>query len=184
MQTIYINHHNEATLICDHCGHWKTCDLSAYLGQSKRLKVKCRCGSAFNVMAERRAAYRKPTLLQGRYVVAQTGSYGKAIYVTDVSQHGIRLRANAVYGVNRNDTLELTFTLDNDARTEVQKTLSVKYVDKGFIGAEFDSQDYGYRKEIGFYLMQSNSAQNVSRETVRDQSDQMVATPAQLYQPA
>ena len=76
------------------------------------------------------------------------------IQITDLSQNGVKFKTGMRHGLNPDDTLNLTFTLNTSPRKQVKKQIQVKHVQDGIIGAQFSSDDaYAYRKDIGFYLM-------------------------------
>lgn len=74
--------------------------------------------------------------------------------VRNISQHGIKFTTRGWRDIHPDDVLTLVFTLDNGQRSEIDKQIIVKYVDKQTIGAQFSPEDqHSHQTEIGFYLM-------------------------------
>ena len=74
--------------------------------------------------------------------------------ITDLSQNGVKFKTDGRHGLNIDDTLNVTFTLNTSPRKKVQKQVQVKHIQDGVIGAQYSPGDmYAYRKDIGFYLM-------------------------------
>jgi hypothetical protein len=156
MQTIHINDHNAGTILCACCGRWKTQVFSPLLPINRPLKVKCGCGAIFEIMREFRQAYRKPAHLRGTYRREGKKSAERNIQITDLSQGGVRFNANVCHDLDIDDTLSLTFALDDQKQSTICKDVQVKYIHDHIIGTQFSDADAcSYRKEIGFYLMAS-----------------------------
>ena len=153
MQTIQITN-NQGTIICQQCGRWKTHTFASLPPINKPLKVKCRCGSIFDVLPELRQTYRKKTYLPGAYQKDELDYSEYPLQITDLSQNGVKFKTEICHGLNIDDTLNLTFTLNTSPRKQVQKQVKVKHIQDGVIGAQYSPDDmYAYRKDIGFYLM-------------------------------
>ncbi len=154
MQTIYLNQHNQGTIVCNSCGRSKTQVFPTATAINKPLKVKCRCGTIFHALREFRKAYRKPAYLQGTYRHDRMATAERVIEIADISQGGLRLHASAYHHLEINDTLNLTFVLDNTTRAKINKEVQVKYINNQVIGTQFSPDDtWSHRKELGFYLM-------------------------------
>jgi hypothetical protein len=156
MQTIHINDNNEGTIVCEHCGRWKTQVFSPLLPVNRPLKVKCRCGAIFDIMREFRKAYRKPAHLRGTYRQGSNNRTERNIHIMDLSQGGLRFNTSAYHDLDIDDTLSLSFALDDHKQSKICKDVQVRYIHEDVIGTQFSDADaWSYRKEIGFYLMAS-----------------------------
>ena len=154
MQIIHMNDHNEGTIVCEHCGRWKTLPFSPLVPTNRALKVKCCCGAIFDIMREFRKAYRKPAHLRGTYRQGGNRKVEHNIFITDLSQGGVRFNTCAYHDLDIDDTLSLTFALDNRKQSKICKDVQVRYIHDQVIGTQFSDADaWSYRKEIGFYLM-------------------------------
>ena len=154
MQTVYLNQNYEGTIICKSCGRWKTQTFPPGDVANKPLKVKCRCGAIFDIMREMRKAYRKSAYLQATYRHEGVSDAERVIEIADISQGGLRLHASACHNLQVDDTLNLTFILDDKTRAKIHKAVQVKHIRDRIVGTQFSPEDeWAYRKELGFYLM-------------------------------
>ncbi len=178
MQTVYVNNDNQAVIICQQCERWKAQDFSPFLHVHRPLKAKCSCGAIFDVIRELRKTYRKPTYLQGRYTKNGSSDNGQSIYITNISQGGLGFQTILLQDLHVDDTLALTFVLDDNVCSKIYKRVRIKHIDRYRIGSQFSPDDaYAYRKEIGCYLM--SEPKDISRETVDTVA---IVIPAQLYE--
>lgn len=153
MQTVYLNRNHEGTIICKSCGRWKTQMFPPVDAANKPLKVKCRCGAIFDIMREMRKSYRKSAYLQATYRHEEDSDAERVIEIADISQGGIQLRASACHHLKIDDTLNLTFILDDKTQAKIHKEVQVKHIRDRIVGTQFSSDEWAYRKELGFYLM-------------------------------
>ena len=136
----------------------KTQVFAPFVVINKPLKVKCRCGAIFDVVRELRKSYRKRAYLQGTYRHASchegVDPAERVVEIADISQGGLQLRASAFHHIKVDDTLKLSFVLDDDARAKIHKEVQVRHIHNQTIGTQFSPDDaWSYRKELGFYLM-------------------------------
>lgn len=158
-QTIYANLNEPVQLTCEQCGRSKKVPLEVFHDRTKPLKVQCPCGTAFRVAIVVRKFYRKQTRLYGVYVkrgvmTANVMEQGRMV-IQDLSRTGVGLQTLAKHTLSPDDVVALTFTLDDQQQTPIQRTARVKRVSGLFIGAEWIDQD-AYTTEnrmLGFYLM-------------------------------
>jgi hypothetical protein len=105
-------------------------------------------------MRELRKTYRKPAHLRGTYRREGNKGAERNIEITDLSQGGVRFNADVYHDLDIDDTLSLTFALDDQKQSTICKDVQVKYIHDHVIGTQFSDVDaWSYRKEIGFYLM-------------------------------
>jgi len=156
-QKIFIGDKSHAVIRCSNCGKTKTVDVESIRHIRKPIRVKCGCACVFNVVLEERKYYRKATTLSG--VCSKGGQSGSPFPITveNVSRSGVGFvvdaKGVAVNGIKENDTLNIEFRLDNNARTLIRSKITVRFIRNNYVGAEFCCLDEHAKKELGFYLM-------------------------------
>jgi hypothetical protein len=157
--TIYANLTETVTLVCEQCHRCKALKAAAVKDLPQPLKIRCSCGATFEVNIVIRQPYRKKTRLPGTYVKydIQTGQIleQSRMIVEDISRTGLGFRTMYRHAIQVNDVLSLTFTLDDERKTDIRKSGRVRRIDNRFIGVEFVDHDaYTETNRIlGFYLM-------------------------------
>ena len=150
MKKVYVDHTDQATIVCPKCELEKNIDVTNFKDTHKRLKAKCRCGEVFRITLEYRKHYRKKVQLPGEYFVQ--GKYEKGeIIIEDISVGGIRFASLKPHYISRNDTVELKFTLDNPMRTEIIKLIKVKWIIDRNVGAQYIDPK-SLEKDLDLYL--------------------------------
>ena len=150
MKTIFVGDNNQATIICPKCGFTKNIDATNFKNTKKSLKAKCKCGEVFQVTFEFRKHYRKNVRLSGEYIVHGKGEKGEVI-IRDLSLSGIRFESLSPHQISTDDTLEVSFKLDNPMRSEIRKIIKVMWVRDRIVGAQY-CELKSYEKDLGFYL--------------------------------
>ena len=150
MKTVYVSDTNQVTIICPKCAFTKEIDVTSFKNTLKSLKAKCRCGEVFRFTIEFRKHYRKKVRLAGEYRIKGKGKKGEII-VEDLSMNGIQFVNIGSHQISIDDTLEVTFKLDNQMRSEINKLVKVIWVKDKIVGAEF-SELKSFKSELGFYL--------------------------------
>ena len=150
MQKVYVDETNKATIVCPKCGFGKTIDTTRFKGTQKKLKSTCRCGETYQLTIEFRRRHRKNVRLPGSYVVKESGEKGDII-IRELSLSGIRIESMNPHGIMINNSLQLTFRLDNPMRTEISKLVKVVWIKDRLIGAYYLESKL-YEKDLGFYL--------------------------------
>jgi hypothetical protein len=150
MEKVYVDHTNQVTIICPKCGLEKNIDVTNFKDTHKRLKAKCRCGEVFRLTLEFREHYRKKVRLPGEYFVQGKDEEGEII-IEDISTSGIRFASLKPHNIFRDDIVELKFTLDNPARTEIQELVKIIWIIDRTVGAQFNDPK-SLEKDLGFYL--------------------------------
>jgi hypothetical protein len=158
VKTIYANHQEQWTLVCEQCGQTKVLNGFDRRQIGKPLKVKCGCGHVFFLrLAER--YYRKPTMLLGTYVkIGEHISQGLetgSMMVEDLSRMGLRLRTKIKHTIQVEDMIHVRFHLDDARHTEVNKVAVVKRVDAHGVDAAFlDFEAYNdANRALTLYVM-------------------------------
>ena len=150
MTKFYVNDTNQTTIICPKCGYVKTIDTTNYKDTQKRLKAICKCGEVFKFTLEFRKHYRKDARLPGEYIVLKSGEKGEII-VQNLSLSGIQFTSFRPHQILTDDTLELKFSLDNAARTEIRRSAKVMWVRDRDVGAQFIEPKL-FERDLSFYL--------------------------------
>ncbi len=147
-----------ATITCTQCTRKKRLDRSQIRAIGTRLKATCICGSMKYVRIELRREQRKTVNLEGIFIhgpgdwsALQPDDWG-GIRIHDLSHHGIGIKRFDNADVRVGDRFRVKFTLDDTARSVIQKEVMVRSVVGKSIGCEFVSQD-PCDTTIGFYLL-------------------------------
>ena len=149
---VFVKDDDSAVIKCPFCRSVRTVSAAKFKELNKVLKVKCVCKQIFGVKFEFRKMYRKDTNLSGSYVSLSTATDGGNITVKNVSMDGIGFVPLFQHNTEANDTIEVTFTLDNNDATVIEKKAIVKMSTANYIGCEFVEKDV-YNKALGFFLM-------------------------------
>ncbi|HID31401.1 MAG TPA: PilZ domain-containing protein [Desulfobacterales bacterium] len=147
---IYVTGDDQGTIVCDSCGKWKTANVARYVSLNKPVKIRCSCGASFSVKFEKRKFYRKKVRLHGTCFIGRRRE--EPISIEDISAGGLGFRMNKG-AVEKGDTLNIEFTLDDKARSTISEDVIVKSVKDRLIGAEFTGLCEHSKKVLGFYLL-------------------------------
>ena len=150
MKKVYVDETNTVTIICPECGFEKKIDMKNFKGTEKKLKVECRCGKINEFIVEFRKQYRKKVSLPGEYTVRQKKEKGE-ILIRELSLKGIRFESLRPHNVSINDTLDVTFMLDNPMRSKISRIFKVIWIKDRMVGANCIEPKL-YEKDLGFYL--------------------------------
>jgi hypothetical protein len=155
-QRIFIGDKNEVPIVCRQCGAHKTVNESQIKGYGKPLRVKCRCGSIFNVVFEKRTYYRKETDLLGVCYRSGSDEPWSNITVSNLSKTGIGFTLDSK-GVRDSDIregniLRIQFTLDDRERSVVRIKVIVRSIGDKRVGGELYQPEQHTMKQLGFYL--------------------------------
>ena len=147
---VWIDHSNQATIICPKCRFDKNIDATKFKNAQRTQRTKCKCGEIFQFTIEYRRQYRKNVRLSGEYNIQGKGQKGEII-IRDLSLSGIRFESLMPHQISPDDTLEVIFKLDNPSRKEIRKIVKVIWVDDRIIGAQYNERNL-YEKDLAFYL--------------------------------
>ena len=150
VKKIYVNGNDQATIICDSCGKWKTANVARYVNLNKPVKIRCSCKAVFSVTFEKRKFYRKRVRLHGTCFM--DGRREEPIFIEDISAGGLGFRMNKG-AVEKGDTLSVEFTLDDNARSTLCEDVIVRTVKDRLVGAAFAGLSEHSKKVLGFYLL-------------------------------
>ena len=159
IKKIYANESGKGTLVCEKCGKTRSIDLLEFKNIGKPLKVKCACEHVFFVRIEVRKFYRKRINLVGEYVKVSSdvskGLERGAMTVEDLSRTGLGFHTKKSHSICVKDVIRVSFILDDNKRSEINKSAVVRQVTDDFVGAEFLDFDgfHETNRTLGFYLM-------------------------------
>jgi hypothetical protein len=157
MRKAYVREDGTTVLKCPFCSYSRTVSVDRFKDKKKVIKVKCSCRKSYSVILELRKMFRKTTRLKGTYVNhSQQDDRGILIkgkmVVNDVSMGGIGFETTGKCTIQKNDDLEVTFTLDDTHSSVINKRVVVKVVKGKYVGCEFEHSNE-YDKSLGFYLL-------------------------------
>ncbi len=154
-QKIFMTKNMEAVFYCPECGNEKKMDVTKFTHVDKeiKLKVTCKCSHVFPVILERRKNVRRAVNLSGTLI---KGSKKYPVQVIDVSRQGLKICMEEILNLksgdlNLNDKVVIDFILDDAGKSRVSKEVTVKKIDKKYLGVIFLS-DVHYDK-FGTYLL-------------------------------
>jgi hypothetical protein len=150
MKKVYVNYTNQVKIVCPKCGLAKNINVFKFKDTHKKLKAKCKCGEVFGFTLDFRMYFRKNVRLSGEYLVQEKDEKGE-ILIEDISMTGINFSTLKSHNFNKNDTIELKFTLDNPIKTSVQKLVKIMWTSDYAVGAQFKDPK-SLEKDIGIYL--------------------------------
>jgi hypothetical protein len=150
MEKFYVDENNQANIICYKCGFEKSVDATNYRNTKNKVKGKCKCIEGFEFTLEYRKHYRKDVKLPGEYIAPKNGEKGEII-IRELSLTGIQFESLKPHQISSDDTLEVTFKLDNPPRSKIRKPVKVMWVRDRSVGAQFSERKL-YEKDLGFYL--------------------------------
>jgi hypothetical protein len=164
-QKVFINDDGNTVIRCPKCGLEREIPVQKLAGKHS-LKVKCRCSALFSIEVELRKRYRKDTNLDGfLQKLYLTDVSGRMLYesettnikvlnckIVNISKAGLGVTIMGPHTIEKGDHIKAKFTLDNSARTEIEKKALVKWVKDSELGCEFLDEDKE-DKTIAFYLL-------------------------------
>ena len=158
LMTALLKNGKTANIACKHCNRQKLLDISEIRAVGTRFKATCSCGKTMYVKIELRREHRKSVTLEGVFIrgpgdriALKSDDWGR-IQICDLSRNGIGFKAFDRPDMRVDDRFRVKFTLDNTARSVVQKQVVVRSVAKEAIGCQFVGQD-PCDVTLGFYMM-------------------------------
>lgn len=149
---VFVRENERANIVCPQCGKSTSVMAGKFRNTRKTVNVKCVCQHVFTVFFEFRKSYRKNVTLNGRYRYHGSSKSFRSMTVKNISHTGIGFIAPDRHDIHIGDTLEIQFTLDDFARSEIEKVAVVRAVKNNYIGSEFKYPNEMVAS-LGFYLM-------------------------------
>ena len=150
MKNLYVDDTNHVTMVCPNCGFEKNIYTTHVKGTQKKLKTECECGEVHEFVIEFRKQYRKSVSLAGVYSVRGKKEMGEMI-VRELSMKGIRFESLKPHKISIEDTLDITFKLDNPMRSEIRRIFKAIWIRNRMVGADCIEPRL-YEKDLGFYM--------------------------------
>lgn len=150
METIrvFLNEELSGNVVCKKCGNLKQINF-----QGKEIPLsataKCKCGNIFAISFEKRQYYRKQVSITGKCFFPGDRE-AILIKLTDVSQGGVSFVKPTAKNPQPDDTIKITFELENGT---INCTAKICNVHNDRVGARFTSIDEHSRKILGFFLL-------------------------------
>lgn len=152
IQKTYVNLDGKAVVKCPSCRLIKTMQVDKFRDSKHTLNVKCTCQKTFPVNLDFRKFYRKSTNLTGSYILLPQKTHHGQMLVVNISKVGFGLRILGNHGLLPGQELQISFTLDDESGTLIDRRMIIRLVDKNYVGCEFMG-DASRDKALGFYLM-------------------------------
>lgn len=146
----YVDREGVTVLRCPDCETIKTIDTKNKDYAFKTFKAKCKCGASIKGWFEFRQYHRKKVKFAGSFKNRKTGVRGK-IVVENISLMGVGFRCLNKRSFRKGDQLDITFSLDNPAKSVVKLWVEVQNVKDGLIGVKRCDAQLA-QPELGFYL--------------------------------
>jgi PilZ domain len=156
-QKAYVREDGTTVLKCPYCNYSRAVSVTALREKKRVITVRCACQKSYSVYLELRKMFRKSSSLRGNYINhSQQDDRGVLIQgkivVRDISMGGIGFETIGKCSIQKEDELEVTFTLDDKYSTVIKKRVEVKIVRGKYVGCEFTHANE-YDKDLGFYLL-------------------------------
>jgi hypothetical protein len=171
-QKTFVKPDGTAIIICPNCELAKTVAVGKFRSQRHIIKVRCTCGHTFPLSLDFRKSYRKKTALPAIYETHVPGADIKRgeksklagihtmqalapgsghIQVTNISAGGLQFTTADNHSFEVGQKAQITFTLDDRKKTEINKLVIVQSVTDNIIGCRFASNE-PLEQGLRFYL--------------------------------
>lgn len=143
---------DEAIITCVSCLQRKKIPMALIREKRMReLRIKCSCNNIFCLCLEYRKYYRKPIKLLGKSINLSKRE-GRDIVISNISLGGIGLRSLKKHRTQKDDLLQVMFTLNDINNTPIEAKAAVRSVSENYIGCEFEATE-DFKTSLGFYLL-------------------------------
>lgn len=156
--TVLLKDGKTANVACKNCNRQKLIDISEIRTLGTRIKATCICGNEMFFKVELRREHRKAVNLEGVFIrgpgdrIAMKSDDWGGIQINNLSRNGIGFKFLDNQDIRVKDRFRVKFTLDNTARSVIQKEVVVRSVTDGIIGCQFTSTDT-CDVTLGFYML-------------------------------
>jgi len=150
----YVRPDKTAVIKCPACNRQKEIKVEKFTGAKSRLKIKCSCQKLFTVQLEYRKRFRKKTSLRGTYVNHSRHKSQGRLVVKNISVSGLEFTTVDIKNFKVDDEVTITFSLDDQERTQITKDVIVMEIREQGIGCEFErGGEFAFDGPLGFYIM-------------------------------
>lgn len=137
---------------CGSCLKTKKMSVAQHRENGRReLRIKCSCNNIFCLCLEYRHHFRKPIKILGKSINLSKRE-GRDIVIKNISIGGIGLSPLKKHRTQKDDLLQVMFTLNDSNNTLIEAQTAVKTVTDNYIGCEFEATD-NFKTSLGFYLL-------------------------------
>lgn len=147
-----------ANVACKNCNRQKRIDISEIRTLGTRIKATCVCGNEMFFKVELRREHRKTVNLEGVFIrgpgdrIAMKSDDWGGIRIHNLSRNGIGFTCLDNQDIRVKDRFRVKFSLDNTARSMIQKEVLVRSVIDERVGCQFTSTD-ACDVTLGFYML-------------------------------
>lgn len=139
------------TISCRTCGKSEIIDLTRFQEVCQEGKVKCPCGSTFDVFFDNRRYPRKRVKLPAQLFECQTGQPIADVTITSLALSGMSFTPSLTEHLQPGDRLRISFVLDDGSRAQIDKDIIIRNVKADTSSAQF--AEHSYHHNLDFYLM-------------------------------
>jgi hypothetical protein len=142
-------------LSCPRCEKLSDFDASQIQDSACDQHIACDCGYTFSALIEDRSCTRKTVSLFGVYLLSdligrqETGP----VRIENLSYSGILCRTVASHTLTPGDSVSIKFVLDDEAKTELVRTLEVTRVEGELIAGKFIEAESAFDTNLADYLI-------------------------------
>jgi hypothetical protein len=149
---VHVDGNNHVSFSCPHCEKTYHLPIRKLKVNKHNLVGRCKCQKRFEVLLDFRRYYRKSVKIVGE-VTNQSFDSDKryAMTVVNLSMSGLRFKILNSASINKGDSLQVQFSLDNQRADFIDKEVVVRNSGGQAFGCEFTNPAYK-EKELGFYL--------------------------------
>ena len=158
MGTALLKDGKTANVACKNCNRQKLIDISEIRTLGTRIKATCICGHEMFFKVELRREHRKTVNLEGVFIrgpgdrIAMKSDDWGGIRINNLSRNGIGFKCLDNQDIRVRDSFRVKFTLDNTARSVIQKEVVVRSVTDEIVGCQFTGTDT-CDVTLGFYML-------------------------------
>jgi hypothetical protein len=151
-EKIYLNKYKEGNIICPQCRKSKQVNAADFK-MNHEIKLTCSCRHSYFIKFEQRQYYRKKLSLKGRFeIITHERDVNDKMIVTNLSVAGLRFKTKNVNELHKNDSVKVSFLLNNSMQSQLQIRGVIKYVNGPYVGVEFQELDDESDQLIRQYL--------------------------------
>lgn len=137
---VFVDENDEALVACPKCGKTKKADISSFKRKKIRnLQAKCPCRSSFPISLEYRRFNRRETSLDGHYMNLSDGNERGKMRVINLSLGGVGLINFSLSQFKIGDRVNLSFTLDDQKKSEIDLIGVVKHMVDRYVGCDLEN---------------------------------------------
>ena len=142
-------------LSCPQCDKLSDFDPSRMQDRPRGQHITCDCGYTFSALIEGRGCTRRTVNLLGAYLLRD--SFGQQesgpVIIEDLSYSGVLCRTIASHTLTPGDHVRVKIVLDDEAKTELIRSLEVTRVQDGLVAGKFIEIESAFDTILADYLI-------------------------------